>query len=71
MLAGVPERISQCARGSVAARLHLAAPVPVLTVPNLPHEFRRATPDGAVRLRGFLHDASADQGMARRWRDQH
>ena len=26
-------------------------------------------PDGAVRLRGFLH-ASADQGMARRWRDQ-
>jgi hypothetical protein len=70
MLAGVPERTSQCARDSVAARFCLAAPVPVLTVVNLSHEFHGTTPDGAVRHRRFLHDASADQGMARRLRDQ-
>ena len=70
MLAGVPELTSQCARDSAVARFCLAAPVPVPTVVNLSHEFHGTMPDGAVRLRRFLHDASADQVMARRWRDR-
>lgn len=55
--------------GSAVPRLRVAAPVPVLTMTDLSHEFQGTMPDGAVRLRGFLH-ASADQTMARRWRDQ-
>jgi hypothetical protein len=70
MSAGVSERTSQCVRGSAAARLWLAAPVPVLRVVNLSCELRGTMPDGAVRLRGFLRDASGDQGAARRWRDR-
>jgi hypothetical protein len=51
------------------ARLCPAAPVPDLTTTNLSHELQGTMPGIAVRLRR-LHDASTNQGTARRWRDQ-
>ena len=68
MLAGVSQRILQCAEGPAAVRLCLAAPAPVLTVVSLCCEFRGTMLDVVVRLRGFLRGASADQGMAGQWR---
>jgi hypothetical protein len=70
MLAGVPARTSQCPVGSPVARLYLAALVPDLTVANFSHKLQGTMPGSAARLRRFLHDASADQGMAGRWRNQ-
>jgi hypothetical protein len=70
MLVGVPARTSQCSVGSPVARLCLAALVPDLMVANFSHKLQGTMPGSVARLRWFLHDASADQGMARRWRDQ-
>ena len=70
MLVGVPARTSQCSVGSPVARLCLADLVPDLMVANFSQKLQGTMSGSAARLRRFLHDASADQGMAARWGDQ-
>jgi len=68
MPVGVLAQTPQCPAGSAAARLGPAAFAPDLAVADLSHQLQATMPGGAAGLRRFLADASADQGMAGRWR---
>ncbi len=68
---------SPSARGKIIAlRLRQAAPAPDLPLTRLRHglypgyTLAKLPPAGSNTHRRFSHDASTDQSMARRWRDQ-